>query len=306
MVSDFSKLSRVVTSYARGMPLSTALRYIFDTVRIAVTLPLLSLPKHTLHFYPDWPLPAYFLWSVASAARVRIKPGIGMHTMLFKDTELIDERELPHEHVRWINGRCLDIRKSTIARAFEKVSGRILVVNPETYTGAAVRKSEQNGSHDGFVVECPTQNEKGYVYQKLIDNSISDKCTEDIRVVVVGTELPAAIVKTVPLAQRFSALPSKARVESPETLFTNKEHTLIFAFCRELNLDFGEIDVLRDRRDGELYIVDVNPTALAHPVVLSFAERLKLIRRSARAFRRQFLQSSVVLEPRVNKAGSVQ
>jgi hypothetical protein len=39
-----------------------------------------------------------------------------------------------------------------------------------------------------------------------------------------------------------------------------------------IGLDFGELDLLRDRADGRIYVVDVNPTVNGPTVVLSASD----------------------------------
>lgn len=45
------------------------------------------------------------------------------------------------------------------------------------------------------------------------------------------------------------------------------EAELLLRLCRALGLDYGELDVLRDVEDGKLYVVDVNNTPWAPPII---------------------------------------
>jgi ribosomal protein S18 acetylase RimI-like enzyme len=54
-----------------------------------------------------------------------------------------------------INYDCLDVRKSTVASAFEEAFGYALSVDPYSYTGGMVLKSEKNGAHDGRILQGP-------------------------------------------------------------------------------------------------------------------------------------------------------
>ena len=47
-----------------------------------------------------------------------------------------------------------------------------------------------------------------------------------------------------------------------EDVFSADEITLIKTFCQKMQLDFGAIDVMRDKHDGRIYIVDVNKTCM--------------------------------------------
>jgi hypothetical protein len=49
-------------------------------------------------------------------------------------------------------------------------------------------------------------------------------------------------------------------------------------------LDFGGLDVLRDREDGRIYIVDVNKTDMGPPSALTAKDKLTAMRGLAQAF----------------------
>jgi len=56
---------------------------------------------------------------------------------------------------------------------------------------------------------------------------------------------------------------------------------MISEFCSRIGLDYGELDVLRNKDDGKIYIVDVNYTPWGPPAKLSDDEnRIALIRMS--------------------------
>ena len=71
--------------------------------------------------------------------------------------------------VRSTNG-CRDISKSAVEAASIGAFGYGLFVDPRRHVGPYVMKSEQNGRHDGRVVEGPRSAELGFVYQRLVDN----------------------------------------------------------------------------------------------------------------------------------------
>src|SRR3954454_7156229 len=47
---------------------------------------------------------------------------------------------------------------------------------------------------------------------------------------------------------------------STSHVFTPEEVRQILAFARAMGVDYGEFDILRDRSDGRIYVVDVNKT----------------------------------------------
>ena len=59
---------------------------------------------------------------------------------------------------------------------------------------------------------------------------------------------------------------------------------MIERFAADLGLDWGGVDVLRDRMSGRIYIVDANKTDMGPPVALKLAAKLRATRRMARAF----------------------
>ena len=46
-------------------------------------------------------------------------------------------------------------------------------------------------------------------------------------------------------------------------------------FCQAMQLDWGGLDVLRERETGRLYVVDVNKTDTGPAVVLSWKDRAR-------------------------------
>jgi hypothetical protein len=58
-----------------------------------------------------------------------------------------------------INGNCTDIRKSRVDAAMREVFGYGAEIDPTGQQGLFVRKSEQNGVHDGQLIRCPTNPE---------------------------------------------------------------------------------------------------------------------------------------------------
>ena len=89
-----------------------------------------------------------------------------------------------------INGDCTDISKSRVDAAMRRVFGYGAEIDPTTHEGMCVRKSEVNTAHDGRIVQCPTEPEPGYVYQRLVDTQVGHDEVEEWRVVKVGSKVP--------------------------------------------------------------------------------------------------------------------
>ena len=86
---------------------------------------------------------------------------------------------------------------------------------------------------------------------------------------------------------RFSIDNRRASLAEPAVVYTAREIELIRRFSARMGLDWGGLDVLRDRTDGRIYIVDVNKTDLGPVVALSWRDKLVSMHRLARALRRQ-------------------
>lgn len=236
-------------------------------------------------FTPDRPRPWYLIWPVVQLAGLRIaeRPEDADLQFSFEDVTTVDP---PGQNGGvHLNAACLDTSKSEIAHVFEQISGRALAVDPQSWTAEMVAKSEMNGAHDGRILTGPVRPEPGIAYQRLIDNSADDGCVEDLRCPTVDGELSVVFLKRRPLAERFANHNTEVRLLDPDTVFTPEERELIRRFCRAMALDWGGLDVLRDRQTGELWIVDVNKTDMGPPIALPLKDQLTATRALAHALR---------------------
>jgi hypothetical protein len=198
----------------------------------------------------------------------------------------------PQADFRILNANCLDISKSRVEQVFHEVFGYPLAINPLTYSGRAVCKSNLNAKHDGSVIDCPIEKTApGRVYEKLIDNAVSDYLVEDIRLVLVGKQLPVAYLKTRFIPQRFSNYTRSARRVPLDSVISRSEQELILQFASKMHVDWAELDAMRDRKDGRLYIVDVNKTPGGPPSRMPFFPKIAAVRLVAAAFHSEFIAS---------------
>jgi hypothetical protein len=218
-----------------------------------------------------------------------MKRGTKGKVMFFADATTYTG-SVPSAAKRWINGRCQDIRKSTISKLNAEVFGRPLAIDPTTYRGEAVEKSEENGMHDGSIITCPIPAPReGKVYQKAINNEVASRTIEDLRAVVVGHEVAFVYRKVRSIRDRFLNNQANVRIEDATSVFSKEEIAQILCFTQKLGLDFGEIDVLRDQGSGYIYIVDANNTSIYPPIGLTYRERKACVQRVADVFARVFL-----------------
>jgi hypothetical protein len=225
-------------------------------------------------FYPSLPDPGHIPYKLclhlgygltddpsgSYDAAIKWKDG----TYVPNDSVIEDLRDTFHI----INAGVTDISKGHVMEVFEGVFGYPLGVDPTSYEGPILRKSEINAAHDGTVIEGPLSEKdlpdasSAFVYQRLVDN-IYDGLAKDLRVPVFGDEIPFVRVKYRPVDQRFDHA-GRSQVGdalvAPEEVLSPTEQERILELCRGMGLDYGELDVLRDRLTDRIYVVDVNDT----------------------------------------------
>lgn len=246
--------------------------------------------RKTVVCFPNTIRPWYLLWGIIIQAGGKIVPSrdstrgdVAIH---FLDHTKTDP-ETPAGFAVTLNFDCVDISKTHVSNIFKQVFGYDLMVDPVTYTGEMVVKSEDNGAHDGRIVKGPMNPQKNMTYQKVIDNRSAGNHVADLRCPTLFGRPALVFIKERPEAQRFENLNTKCRIEQPSDLFSDDELDKISQFCQKMNLDFGGLDILRDAVDGRIYIVDVNKTDMGPPLALSLKEKLRATDILAKAFKAQ-------------------
>jgi hypothetical protein len=163
-----------------------------------------------------------------------------------------------------INGRISNIDKSHVDGLHSSSFGYGAAVDPTTYAGQGVIKSDLNNAHDGRVVQFPIPPDavgEGYVYSKELGTRDPEGLLLEYRVFVVGGRpaLVLALHKSEEL--RFAGAVNAEEVNPgrPADFFAPDECDRIVDFCRQIGLDYGELDVMRGS-DQRPYIIDCNPT----------------------------------------------
>ena len=242
--------------------------------------------KIALWYAPELPRPWYLmrgaaLWAGMAVART---PAEAAASFYFDD---VTAGEAPmirlHRHV---NHHCTDVSKSHVARVFEEVFGYPLLVDPHTAIGQIVEKSEKNGVHDGRIVIAPVTPRSDCCYQRLVDTSDEKGVCHDLRTPCVGGEPVVVWRKLKPGNGRFSINNTRAVLETPGDVYSPAELALIRRFTARMGLDWGGLDILRDRHDGRIYIVDVNKTDLGPVIALSWRDKFVSMGRLAEALKR--------------------
>lgn len=196
---------------------------------------------------------------------------------------------------RFINGECSNIAKSHIDLVHEQVFGRSVCIEPSDVNAEMdyVVKSEDNAAHDGKVFkgkDISPESLSGKVVQRVVDNRVDGNSVYDIRVPVVGNAIPFVYIKTRSESIRFSNANRTATITSTSNYLSESEVAQILVFCRNLGLDYGELDILRDGASGEIFVVDVNNTPSGPPNGLTSNEVMFALRELSWAFATEFIR----------------
>ena len=247
--------------------------------------------RPTIAFFPDKARPWYFIWPVMHVAGAKVVEDPSEADIVIQfDDSTITNNTLPETRsdAVLVNFHCNDISKSLIAEVFAKAAGYDLSADPRTYEGAMVEKSELNGAHDGRIIVGPMEPVEGKSYQRLIDNEIPGGLVEDLRTCIVGGEPAIVYRKRRLLERRFMNENEEVILDTIANVYSEEELEIIRRFAAGINLDWGGIDVLRDKATGKIHIVDANKTDMGPPIALPIGGKLRATRRMAKAFATAF------------------
>lgn len=248
-------------------------------------------------FYPEYPQKTPYRYSIIQMCKIL---GYNMTNNPDDQFDLVirwedqtfakinDKMKVLGEKNKIINLKCIDISKQHIEKVFTEVFGYKSFLNPVTYKGVCVKKSNLNGQHDGEIIQCPVEKiEKDFVYQKLINNRHDDEFVVDMRVPIFNKTIPFAFLKYKPENDRFS-LSVKGTMEEVDNVFSLEEIEKILLFCEKLSLDCGELDIVRDNSDNRIYILDANNTPTIHFAGFSEHQKCDSLYRMSMAFAEAF------------------
>ena len=188
-----------------------------------------------------------------------------------------------------INFNCNDVSKNQVDYVFNNCFGYSLSIDPLKARGRFIRKSNFNSEHDGTYITCPIDTlEDNYIYQKPVNNLTTSGLTEDIRTPVFKDIIPFVYLKYRTIQGRFLHENVTARIAEVNEVFSQEEVEKIRLFCKEIGLDFCELDILRDKDDGRLYIIDANNTPSGPPNHISKEEEKLALKRLSLTFEKAF------------------
>ena len=244
-------------------------------------------PRARISFFPKKPRSYYAIWPVCQLADVKIvdDPAEADLHFYFEDREFLTApRQTPTSKPAFNTG-CFDIRKSVVGRVFKETFGYSLDIDPLMHQGPVVEKSEANGKHDGRIISCPIEIVKpNCVYQRVIENTFDGAEHVDIRTPIVGGKIPYVFLKRRSRELRFTNENHRVDLVDTDAMLSPDEQQKIAEFARSMSLDFGGLDVLRNRDDGRIYIVDANKTDMGPPSAMRAPDKLKAMRGLADAF----------------------
>ncbi|MGQ9610172.1 MAG: hypothetical protein ACUVWN_12795 [bacterium] len=256
-------------------------------------------------FYPDGPLPFHAMYKILIFLGYHISTDPQEECNLaikwwlaFDGNPFAPERPFPplksakKNSVKILNARCNDISKARLSSAFEETFGYSLSIDPRNYSGKCVMKLNWNALHKGRIIDCPTERQDAdFVYQKLINNEVENGLVEDMRVPIFGNKTPFVYLKYRAVKDRLvdrKHTNTKATIVEVDRVLSKDELNNIYHFCEKIGMDYGELDVLRDRDDGRIYIVDANNTPSGPPSPISEEEGKVAIIRLSQAFEETF------------------
>jgi hypothetical protein len=188
---------------------------------------------------------------------------------------------------RIINVNCPDISKERVHVVHLEALGYSMNLNPRTYIGVAVEKSDENAVHDGQEVICPMAYPKtDAVYQKVLDNTNENGEYVDIRVPVIQGKIPLVYLKFKTKKNRFTNKAHRATLHSPKEIFSSEEIEQIEKYALAMKVDFCEFDVLRHKGNKKIYIIDVNKTPYGPPHPLNQKDQEIALQKLSVAFMR--------------------
>jgi hypothetical protein len=201
-----------------------------------------------------------------------------------------------HFPVETWNAECLDISKSVLDMYHLEVMGYGVQLDPLTHEGPLLEKGNGNALHDGRILQGPlpvNALQEGKVYQKIVDNRTEDGRPVDMRLVWIRGATPMLYLKYKSESARFSNETVEVSCAEVHEMLSSSERDQISVLMSRLGVDWAELDVLRDRTDGRIYVVDINPTPWGPPAQLPSPEADAAVRLIAAQLERTLTETDV-------------
>jgi len=248
-------------------------------------------PKDKIFFYPDRPSKMSVIYKILKTLDVEISRNKNADYKfgIFWKNRTKTKLSWPVATTKFIiNKYCQDISKKYVDEVHLSVFGYNTAIDPTVYSEKYVQKWNLNGIHLGKIKNKKSKPRSWYFYQKLINNTESDQVI-DWRIPIFGCAVPFVYKKYRTLKKRFSNINSRVEIKEFTKVFSDDEIKLIFKFCLQMGLDYGEIDVLRDKDSKKIFIIDVNKTPWGPPNGLDNNSKKEAIKIMADYFKNNFL-----------------
>lgn len=241
-------------------------------------------PCKAAYFHPGFPHPYSVVYRLFHGMGVAMRRGMppsqgAGETMAFLwfDGTYVDAATA--RGPGFVNGNCTDISKRKVESLHCEVFGYSLEVDPLSHQGPMVCKSDENGAHDGGIVQGPLAAARpDCVYQTVVDSRgpaqlarAGEVC--DLRVTVFDGVPNFVYLKYRPEGARFANTNSRVLIASLSDVFSAGELLLLTRFCQAAGFDYGEVDVVRDEASRRIHVLDLNKTPLGPPNGLSRQDR---------------------------------
>ena len=246
-------------------------------------------------FYPDEPRPFHEIYRLCHLLGYKKTNDLNAHYDIafnWQDTTFrAHDGNLARlaKKMKIVNINCRDISKKRVDAVFKEVFGYSVAINPLTFSGECLKKSDSNARDTEAIIRCPLNTmEEGSVYQRLINNIIDKKLVQEIAVPFFGGSIPFAYLRYKLLDNRFDNCSLKVEITEFEKMVSQEEKEKIIIFCKKIGLDYGELDMIRDIDDKRLYIIDVNSTPIGPIGYISPCQRSAALKKIAENFEKVF------------------
>ncbi len=194
------------------------------------------------------------------------------------------------KETKTLNINCVDITKRNVESVFANAFGYKLSINPLTFKGKCVKKPNQNASGIGTIIQCPISKiDKNYSYQKIINSETNSGKLLNMRVPILDKNIPFVYLRFKKKEELLNDTTSKGvKIKKATDVFSKEERKKIISFCEKIGMDYGELDILRDKADKKIYIIDANNTPFG-PHYLPKKETEKALNLLSNAFEKEFL-----------------
>lgn len=171
-----------------------------------------------------------------------------------------------------INVRCLDLSRETVGEKFAEIFNYPFNLDPSKYTGKIIKRSNILGFDSPEILTAPCKIKapnQDFVYQKFIEANGTYFHT-----VICGDRLPIVIQITENMAE----------LKSTEKVFTSTEIKKIILVAKQLGIEFGAVEILRDQTNQKIYIVNAEDTVWRLPHILTEAQKKEVLEKISPLF----------------------